>query len=119
LVFTGYFSDPTTQFIKFNILKYKLLPIGNSEYNSVFSSVNIFPNPSSGLTTINFELKNPSQSVQILITDMSGKVISNQTTNPMNLSSGFDLDLSGLNSGIYFVNLQAEGSVYTAKLLVN
>jgi hypothetical protein len=50
---------------------------------------------------------------------MSGKVISNQTTNPMNLSSGFDLDLSGLNSGIYFVNLQAEGSVYTAKLLVN
>jgi hypothetical protein len=119
LVFTGYFSDPTTQFIKFNILKYKLLPIGNSEYNSVFSSVNIFPNPSSGLTTINFELKNPSQSVQILITDMSGKVISNQTTNPMNLSSGFDLDLSGLNSGIYFVNLQAESSVYTAKLLVN
>lgn len=119
LVFTGYFADPTTQYIKFNLLKYLIIPIGNSEINTSFNQVQIFPNPTNGLANINFELKNLSREVSLRIVDLNGREITSKTMNPSQLNNGFDLDLSGLNSGIYFVTLVADGSAYTAKLMIN
>jgi hypothetical protein len=119
IVFTGYWYDPSVQYIKFNTLKYRIIPIGTNEVNSIFNEVKIFPNPGTDYSRINFNLKQISEKVSLRITDLNGKSLLEETINPLSLSEGFDINLSSFKSGVYFITLVSNGSVYTAKLLVN
>jgi hypothetical protein len=78
------------------------------------TTTNIYPNPTSGIIYI--------ATIQALETirvfDVSGKLV--QTlTNPNKLTS-VELDLSGLDNGIYFIHAQTEnGKVSKSKLVVS
>ncbi|MBK8565201.1 MAG: PKD domain-containing protein [Saprospiraceae bacterium] len=73
------------------------------------SALKVFPNPTSGLATVEFMLKNQMEmTVQLL--DLNGRVVRSANTE---FRAGFNrhaIDANGLNSGVYFLRLlSAEG----------
>ena len=72
------------------------------------ASVNIYPNPTSGIIVIEAE------GVNILtITNSLGQVVSASSINGYSV-----VDLSNQTKGIYFVELQSEGSTIVEKVVV-
>lgn len=66
--------------------------------------LNIYPNPSSGLFTLNFH-NLPESDVTVLVIDQLGRVLINQNvTNTI-----FNIDLSNYAEGTYFVKVQTNG----------
>ncbi|MBA3649108.1 MAG: T9SS type A sorting domain-containing protein [Chitinophagales bacterium] len=79
----------------------------------------IYPNPTSGLSTINFFLPESKQ-VVLRIRDMAGRQLS--YTNQGELLEGehsIHFDVSSFNSGIYIVELRAGDRVSLVKVLKN
>ena len=70
-------------------------------FNDETSNLNIYPNPTTGIFTIDLGKTN---NASIIIYDVLGKVIVNETS----ISTVTQIDLSGHNRGIYFVNIQTE-----------
>jgi hypothetical protein len=72
--------------------------------------VSVFPNPTTGIFQVQFELQEEA-TVQFLITDQLGRVVSNQT---MKLPGGairMDQDLENKEVGIYTLQLLKEGEL--------
>jgi hypothetical protein len=72
--------------------------------------VSVFPNPTTGIFQVQFELQEEA-TVQFLITDQLGRVVSNQT---MKLPGGairLDQDLENKEVGIYTLQLLKEGEL--------
>jgi hypothetical protein len=83
------------------------------------SSMNIFPNPSTGKTTLSLDVKQSAE-FEIVVWDISGKQILKEM--PLGkIPEGkkeVALDLSSFSDGFYLVELKtAEGSVYQKLLL--
>ncbi|SHI35085.1 T9SS type A sorting domain-containing protein [Flavobacterium terrae] len=91
----------------------------NTEFVSTLSVANfesesfaVYPNPTIGVLTI--LSKNSSRSINnVVVSDVLGKTVQ---TNSFN-SSKVVLDLSGLNSGVYFVKVQSEGVEKVLKIV--
>jgi hypothetical protein len=84
--------------------------------STAVANSNIFPNPSTGITTISGDLKSVSN-VKIVLVDMLGqevKVITETTTNSINAS----FDVSALNKGIYSVVYYIDGAPAKSQKLV-
>lgn len=71
--------------------------------------LSIFPNPTNGLITIQFE----GNSANINIVDITGKTISTST-----IQSNESVDLSSLNAGTYFINVEVDGRKSTERIIV-
>jgi PKD repeat protein len=81
-------------------------------------SVELFPNPSSTITHLNFQMENES-AVSIQLVDMLGKTIQNIENS--RLTSGehrYEINTNALSTGIYLINLSVDGLVHTQKLIV-
>ncbi len=78
-----------------------------SEINNQFS---IYPNPSTGIFTINLQASERPCSVSI--TNITGKIIYKQQSIIPN--SQFSIK----EKGIYFINIQTEKSIYSQKLII-
>ncbi|MFN8143192.1 MAG: T9SS type A sorting domain-containing protein [Bacteroidia bacterium] len=79
---------------------------GNSTEESKFLSAEIFPNPTSGKVSIQFNSADENSFYQISVFDLSGRELHKQNglaTVGLNL---YELDLSKLSSGIYLIGLQ-------------
>ncbi|HET6990495.1 MAG TPA: T9SS type A sorting domain-containing protein, partial [Bacteroidia bacterium] len=92
---------------------------GGINEQSSLSSMNIFPNPSSGKMTVSLDVKK-SDHFELVVWDISGKKMIKEM--PLGkISEGkkdVELDLSSLTNGFYLVELKtAEGSVFH-KLLI-
>ena len=70
------------------------------------ASVNIYPNPAADYLNIDMEGFN-GQQVQVIITDMGGKQVINNTLK-VNGSQTSTLDVSSLPTGTYFIQIQTE-----------
>lgn len=77
--------------------------------NHEMDNLKMYPNPSNGVLRITCE--NP---VNVKITDVTGKYVFGQN----NVSSDQTLDITSLNSGVYFVTMTREASVTTKKLVI-
>lgn len=78
--------------------------------NQIFETVSLYPNPSNGHLNIK-----TTKELQLKITDTLGRiVISNQTVNDNDI-----LDLSELNSGIYFIAISNGNEKGVQKLILN
>ena len=89
-----------------------------SEMAEVASAIEAWPNPFSDQTTIVFN--SDSEISSVIICDVLGKVIKRISTNE--LKAGFhkiDLDLSDVQSGIYYCHLVSDNKVMSAKLIKN
>lgn len=88
------------------------------EKEEVFEDLNIYPNPSNGFASIQFDLTQ-STDVQISVHDITGKVVKNYPRNTY--ASGnhmIDFDGSELPAGVYLVNFTTENNQITKKLMM-
>jgi hypothetical protein len=76
-------------------------------------NIHVYPNPSSGLFTI--EISN-QQAATIEILDLTGKTII--TKNIGEISGTFNMDLSGYAKGMYFVKIVSGDKIITEKLII-
>jgi hypothetical protein len=77
----------------------------------------VYPNPFSTTTTLNFNL-NVNCKINLTISDIQGRTV--KTFYSPELQKGnnqLQLDLSGLNAGIYFCNLYAKNHFQTVKII--
>ncbi|MFI5221166.1 MAG: T9SS type A sorting domain-containing protein [Bacteroidia bacterium] len=78
--------------------------VGLKEQNS-FEYCKIYPNPTSGI--LNIELTTDEKQIQVEVTDVLGKVLSNTKYSHTTGEFKTSLDLSNLHQGIYFVSVKA------------
>ncbi len=81
-------------------------------------AVSLFPNPSSSQVNIQMNVENQSD-FDLVITDLSGKVVLNETVSASALTQGYVFDISQFEKGIYFVNLSNGSELYIQKLVKN
>ncbi len=86
-------------------------PILNVNEMNTVSNFSVSPNPTNDV--INVKL-NSSASAAISITDLAGKVVKNTTVNGVSTS----ISTSGLNEGVYFVNVTIGNSTSTEKIVI-
>jgi len=83
------------------------------------NAAKVYPNPTANWATVAFSLTNASE-VQLNVTDMSGKEVF--AKNLGNLTAGensTDINMAGMASGVYYVQLHSNGSVVTKKVIKN
>ncbi|MFM9051213.1 MAG: T9SS type A sorting domain-containing protein, partial [Bacteroidota bacterium] len=81
-------------------------------------SMTLFPNPTSGKFTLNFQAENAGR-YQVMVHDLVGKsVIDSELMSDSGLNS-MEIDLSNVVKGIYLVSLRSQdGNVETMRLIV-
>jgi hypothetical protein len=84
-------------------------PLAITQYE--IEGINLFPNPTADI--LNFSL-NGIEGTPVNIIDVNGKVIMNTT-----ISSNNNIDVSRLNSGIYFVQMEVEKNSVNYKFIKN
>jgi hypothetical protein len=92
----------------------KLQATGISEGSEI--TFEVYPNPSHGI--FNLSLSHSPQNLQIHITDIRGGIIREMQTGAQVGGSSFQIDLSGIPKGIYFLKLYDEGFVGMKKVVV-
>jgi hypothetical protein len=91
--------------------------LGVDENNTVLG-LNLYPNPAEGFTTLTFEAKE-SGSLLITVIDMNGRAV--RTINNNTFEEGnnmYQLDVQGLSTGVYMVNINANNNIHTQKLII-
>ena len=92
------------------------LGLSTIENNGV-SFGNLFPNPTTGQTAINYKLENAS-TVSIKVLDITGKVIYTSNEGTQNSGShSVSLDASNFTTGVYYVTVSTENGAVTQKLI--
>jgi hypothetical protein len=92
--------------------------VGIEELSHIVSNFEIYPNPAKSLANINIELKS-EENISLQILDISGKVIRTANYGRLNGSYVLPIDLSGINSGMYIVNMWIGNQTITEKLVIN
>jgi len=82
------------------------------------ASFNVFPNPGSGLFNISWSSKTVLQNAHANVTDIVGNKVFETDLN-MQTNNGYtQLNIANLTSGIYFINIKAEGINYSSKVVL-
>ena len=79
--------------------------------------VNVFPNPSRGLVTVQVSQK-VGADYKLRLSNIIGQEIRTVALRPELTAAGLPLDLSDLHAGMYFYSLLVDGKVVTTKRLV-
>jgi hypothetical protein len=92
----------------------------STEATTTTGTMELMPNPTTGAVAVNYSLPNSNvESAIIRVMDVQGKVIrENKLSNPAQYGT-VNFDLNEVESGVYLVNIQAEGYTETKKLVVN
>jgi len=91
------------------VLKYAGVPTGISENKNV-DAISIFPNPA----TESVQLNNVVAGSKIILTDLSGQIVQEETAQNDNVK----MNLDNVSPGIYFVKVVSGEEVSTVKLVV-
>jgi len=89
-----------------------------TERNSLKDQIKVFPNPSKQISTIEFDLKEPEQQIQITLVDLSGR-------NLDVIHDGFmpagnqrlSVDLSRLETGVYLLQFNSGSGNFARKIV--
>lgn len=108
----------------FSVMYYgEQLPVSIDEFNNKNYSCNIFPNPTSGIFTVDMlsavkkgENLPAGQGGNLLIeiTNNSGQIIRQYSI----INNHFKIDLSQYSKGIYFVKIQTNNTIKTHKIVI-
>ena len=85
-----------------------------NEHNE--ETISVFPNPASEMLTISSS--NPIQLKYIGIISLDGKRVKHYQPGNAKLNS-FELDVSGIQTGLYFLRLQTEKGLVTKKIMIS
>jgi len=76
----------------------------------------VYPNPASNMVNINADLKAGVDN-QIVVRDVMGRVVFNQTISDQAGLYQVNLDISKINSGVYIVEMTSGSSIVSAKFI--
>ncbi len=115
--FTAFGGSANGNFI---FSKEKMSAVGIADIaGNIISKVTVYPNPSNkNNTTLLFSTENGTSKVLVSIIDLNGKLISEQTIITRNGINQHALNTSMLNSGIYFIQINAGSYNTTQKLII-
>jgi hypothetical protein len=113
----GMLQDASTGHVLNSIRSPYLATTGLSTLNADNFSMTLFPNPADAFTQLEVGLTKSSK-YTIEMTDVLGKVVYGQNFNGSTGKNIISLPVSRLNSGIYLVKVNVEGSVLTTRLMV-
>lgn len=111
LVFTGFGGSGSGNFI-FN----QELMSSVGVHEAVSQELVVYPNPSRG--TLNVVLGSDVRNGQLEIIDLAGKTVKQQLVNGAGALSAVPVDLSGVQPGMYIARLNAEGKVFSTRVVV-
>ena len=111
-------SGSFDQYNSMYVIKVDSMGLGNytspvEEYEIVANNFTVYPNPADEYLII--ESKNTNNSIEILIYDISGKIVIQKQTNEKQTK----IKTEQLPPGIYIVKSVSEGKVNTDKLIIN
>ncbi len=90
--------------------------VAGIEEGALSSTVNVFPNPTNGVTNLEFSTKSAGMATVEVYNLIGERVVFNTLGNlPAGLNRA-NLDLSGVEAGIYLVNLNAGGETTTMRV---
>jgi hypothetical protein len=87
------------------------------QMNSIINSV-IFPNPTNGNSVLHI-YASKSSAVYISVYNAVGQVVSETKMPTTAGTNNFQINVEGLSSGVYFVNIKLDGASGTKKLLID
>jgi len=90
--------------------------LGLAAANNSFG-LEVAPNPAADATSLTFTVKNTSDAL-INVIDMAGKVVATQSLTGVNGTQTVEINTSALNSGMYTVNVTANGTSVSKKLAI-
>jgi hypothetical protein len=92
--------------------------IGIDENNTLASEISVSPNPSTDIANIGFVLSE-NANVTVNITNTLGQTVDVVNSGSMNAGEYVvKVDVSKYSSGVYMVNINVDGKIYTEKLVV-
>jgi hypothetical protein len=92
-------------------------PVGTPEIQwNAFGRVALYPNPASGACWLEWS-NNGNSPVTIMITDELGRIVSEESVSEYGAQRK-QVDVSGMESGVYFVTLSQDGKRISRKLIV-
>ncbi len=111
------FNEPIITNTTFHTVgEYFIQAVSTQPIEQQLATVKIFPNPFSEQTTIEIETDKRYQNMTLTVYNLMGQTIK---TIPSNGSNRMVLDKSGMTTGVYFYQIQAEGLVLdSGKLMV-
>ncbi len=83
---------------------------------SALEQTSVYPNPTNGAAQLVISSRETAQA-QVIVTDMNGRTVQSASVLVGQGLEVINLDLNGLNSGVYFVQVKAEGFSSTQKLI--
>ena len=95
-----------------NIVSTEIVELAGTENNSL-SNFTIYPNPASSTLTVDFADESVN-GFNVTIIDALGKTVVNGSYNTVRA----DINISSLETGVYFVTTSANGKQATKKLIV-
>lgn len=112
-------EDPaeSNQILYFQIPKELPADLGVESVN-LESDFRVFPNPTSDFIQVQFNAANNTEAT-IQIVDVTGKTLMVKNTQLTQGESMHSLDVSGLASGVYAINLLVDGKTTTSKFVKN
>ncbi|MDP4588103.1 MAG: T9SS type A sorting domain-containing protein, partial [Flavobacteriales bacterium] len=79
-------------------------------------ALSVYPNPNNGVFTLNIEGLN-GEAVNFDVVDAIGKTVASEQFNSVNASFQHQMDLSNLENGLYYLNIQLNGAVKSIKMV--
>lgn len=77
----------------------------------------LFPNPNNGIFNIQLEGVN-NEEVSIQVIDMGGKIVHSENYGSINGDMNKEVQIDGLNAGMYILNLKTNDKIQTARFIV-
>ena len=81
-------------------------------------SISVYPNPAINLVNVSFTSKNENTAI-VRIVDIAGKELINYAKPVLNGINNLTIDVNGLKSGIYFINVITRDKTILKKLFIN
>ncbi len=121
VVLTGFDGTTSGSFIFNKTLLYEYVePNDNvNDINGNIASVALYPNPAAGQqVTLIYSFNNEVSDARVILSDMAGRMVRNESLNTVNGLHQHTISTSGLNAGIYIVNLVTDKGNTQQKLIV-
>jgi len=91
--------------------------VGLNEEDQITSSFSIYPNPANLHAVIALDLAKESE-VEVTLIDLSGKTVASKNYGIIASTSAINLNTSGLQSGVYLVQVKVDGIASIQRLVI-
>ena len=91
--------------------------LGGQRMASPITNLEVYPNPSKGMFSINFESKE-SQNIEISITNYLGEKVFKQEVSSLINTYNRTIDLSNKANGIYLLSIKTNNKIFNKKIVI-